>query len=414
MPKLSPRADRILFFGVCCLIGIFSIGFWFFVVSGFRKSPTMSASATVEIPVNETIRAVWDSGLYRERVVAAGIYWVDNGTILVSANKGPKPQTSEEMRAAEDWLYLWRLGEKPRPYGADPRAAARSYCAARGEVAFYQEIVDPRTGAVSRTRWVGPPGRERQAEPLTPPLDKKAAGLAVNPLTVEKTNCEIIADPAMAGTFYVTDSDRSFYLDFGNDPIMAAVDAKSVQPIILMRADGSGRVELPISNAQAAPGETHFHTFDKVFYLWNGNLGVSPINHFAIWRETNCWPIWRIDPRTAKTERLCIPFGPWSGAMHGGASTSIELAPTKAGPFFATHPIKAEEEHGFYRLDGSSAVSRILPGYVWSPSVSPDGCRIAFIHIPNDDADRAFSPVSSSIVVIDVCLPRPNAPSSAN
>jgi hypothetical protein len=413
MPKLSPRADRLLFLGVCCLIGTFSIGIWLSIVSGFLKSPMMNPQTVAKIPVNETIRAVWDSGLYRERVVGAGIYWLDNDTILVSANKGPKPQTSEEMRDAEDWLYLWRLGEKPRPYGADPRAAARSYCAARGEVAYYQEIVDAKTGATSRTRWVGPPGQERQVPPLAPTLDWKAAGLAVNPLSVERINCEVFADPAMGGTFYVTDSERSFYLDFGNDPIMAAIKAKPEQPITLMRADGSGRVELPVSNALAAPGETHFHTFDEVFYLWNGNLGVSPINHFATWRDTNCWPIWRVDPRTAKTERFCIPFGPWSGAMHGGGSTSMELAPTKAGLFFATHPIKLQEEHGFYRLD-NGAVSRILPGYVWSPSISPNGCRVAFIHIPNADAYRRYSPVSSSIVAIDLCSPKLDAPPPQN
>ena len=413
MPKLSPRTDRLLFLGVCGLIGIFSIGIWFSVVSGFLKSPMMNPPTAVEIPVNETIRAVWDSGLYRESVVGAGIYWLDNDTILVSANKGPKPQTSEERRAEEAWLYLWRLGEKPKPYGSDPHMIARSYCAARGEITYYQEIVDPKTGAVSRTRWVGPPGKERQVAPLTRPLDGKAAGIAANPLSVESLNCEIFADPAMAGTSYVTDSERTFYLDFGNDPVMAAINAKPAQPIILMRADGSRRVELPVSNALAGPGGTHFHTFDKLFYLWNGNLGVSPINHFAIWRDTNCWPIWRVDPQTAKTERFCIPFGPWSGAMHGGGSTSIELAPTKAGLFFATHPIKLQEEHGFYRLD-NGAVSRILPGYVWSPTISPNGCRVAFIHIPNADAYRRYSPVSSSIVAIDLCSPKLAASSSSN
>jgi hypothetical protein len=99
--------------------------------------------------------------------------------------------------------------------------------------------------------------------------------------------------------------------------------------------------------------------------------------------------------------------------MHGGGSTSIELAPTKAGLFFGTHPIKAAEEHGFYRLD-NGVVSRILPGYVLSPSISPNGCRVAFIHIPNDDAFRPSSPVSSSIVAIDLCSPRPNEPPPQN
>jgi len=398
-----------LFFGVCCLIGIFSIAFWFPIVSGLLKSPMMNPPVVNKISVNETIRAVWDSGLYRTRVVAAGIYWLDNDTILVSANKGPKPRTSEEMRAAEDWLYLWRLGEKPKPFGADPRMAARSYCAARGEVTYHQETVDPKTGAVLWTRWVGAPGQEGE----TRPVKGLPVGGANNPLTIETTDCEIYSDPAMAGKDYVTDSEHRFYIAFGENQDLAAVNVVPGVPVTLTRADRSGRVELPISNALAGSGSTHFHTFDGVFYLWNGNLGVSPINHFAIWRETNCWPIWRVDPQAAKTERLCIPFGSWSGAMHGGGATALQLAPTKAGLFFASNPVRAQEDHGFYRLD-NGIVSQILPGYVWSPTISPNGCRIAFIYVPNQEAYRPTSPVSSSIVTIDVCPSSPDAPSSSN
>ena len=361
--------------------------------------------AATAISVNDTIRATWDSGLYRKDVVGGGIYWVDNDTILFSANHGPKPLTPEEMRAEENWLYLWKLGEKPKPYGADPHVAAQGYyCAARGEVTYHQEIIDPKTGKVTRTRWIGAPGKERQEAPLRRPLDPMAAGVAIDPLSVERNECEIHVDPAMEGKFYVTDSERLHYLDFGSDPMLASVHAKPEEPVLLMRSDKSDRVELPISNAQVAPGATYYRMFERVFYLWRSVLGKLPINHFEIWRENNCWPIWQVDPRTATTTHICIPFGPWSGAIRGGGSTSIELAPTKAGLFFATHPIKAEEEHGFYKLD-NGAVSRILPGYVWSPSVSPNGCRVAFIHIPNDDAFRPLSPVSSSVVAIDICSP---------
>ena len=410
MPKLSPTADRFIFLGVCCLIGIFSISVWLLVFSGSQKPPTVRPQPVAEIPVNETIRAVWDSGLYRENIAAAGIFWVDNDTILLSADNGPKPLTIEGRRARQDWLYLWRLGEKPQPYGKDPHAATKGlYCAARGEISYHLNVIDPRTGATSRTRWLGPPGHEREVAPW----NEFPAGFARNGRSIERTDCEIYADPAMAGKFYSTDSTHRFYLDFGDDPISAAVHAKPEEPIVLMRADGSGRVSLPISNALARPGSTHFHMFDGVFYIWNDSLTVSPINRFEIWRETNCWPIWRVDPQTGKTERLCIPFGPWSGAVHGGGSTSLELAPTKAGFFFAANPIKQEEEHGLYRLaDGS--VSRILSGYVWSPSISPNGCRIAFIYLPTHDAYGTYSPISSSIVAIDVCSPNSSPAPSPN
>jgi hypothetical protein len=402
--KPSPRIGRILFVLGCFVIAIISLPFlWMiaFDIWPFSRSAETNSKSQPEIHTNETVRAVWDSGLSTERALSA-TYWLDNDTVLFLANNGPKPRTPEAIRTRETWLYLWRLGEKPQPYGADPRGAARGYyCAARGEVTYYQEIVDPKTGTISRIRWFGAPGHERAMAPLERPLDGKAAGIAANPLSVERTDCEIYTDPTMAGTHYVTDSEHGFYLDFGNDPIMAMVHAKPEQPIVLMRADGSGRVDLSISNAQAASGATHFHTFEGVFYLWNRNLTASPINHFALWRDTNCWPIWRVDPRTVNTKRFCIPFGPWSG-VHGGA-TELELAPTKTGIFFAANSINAKDESGFYRLD-NGIVSRIFPGNVWSSVVSPNGCRIAFTR-PDDD-HSIFGVFWSSIVVIDVCSPK--------
>jgi hypothetical protein len=203
----------------------------------------------------------------------------------------------------------------------------------------------------------------------------------------------------MAGKVYVTDSEHAFYIDFGSDPTMAEIHAKPEEPIVLMHADGSGRVELPVSNSLAIPRSTHFHTFDGSFYLLKDNRLAS------VWREDNCWPIWRVATRTAKTERLCIPFGPWSGIRGGG--TGLQLVPTKAGLFFFANSPK--DESGFYRLENGT-VSRIFPGAVWSSVISPSGCRIAFTR---PDSDRSIPGVFwSSFIVIDVCSPKPDASSA--
>jgi hypothetical protein len=348
--------------------------------------------AIVKIPVNKTIRAVWNSGLSTESPLTR-ISWLDNDTITFSANNGPKPRTPEEIHTRETWLYLWRLGNKPRPFGADAHTAAFG-CAARGEVTYYQKTIDPKTGGVSRTRWVEVPGQESRPAPLTDVMDRKVTGIAANPVSIEPTDCGFYIDPAMAGKVYVTDTEHAFYIDFGNDPIMTEIHDKPAEPLVLMRADGSGRVELPISNSMVALRSVHFHTFDGYFYLLNSNVPPS------IWRETNCWPIWRIEPPTAKTERLCIPFGPW---------LPLELIPTKAGLFFSANSPK--DESGFYRLDNGVA-SRIFAGDLWGSIISPDGCRVAFTR---PDSDRSIPGVSwSSIIVVDVCSPKPDASSAPN
>lgn len=363
----------------------------------------MTAQSAENIPISDNIRAVWHSGLYRKREVAAGIYWLDDETILVSANNGPKPSTREALREAVDWLYVWRIGDKPWPYGSDPQLAARSYCGARGEVRYQWEAKDPTTGSTSRMGRQGPIGKEREV----PFRDALSLGRTENPLSIEKIDCEVYADPAMAGRHYVTDPEHRFYLDFGKDPTLAAVHAASEEPLVLINSNGSDRTELPISNASVRAASVYYRQFESVFYVFNGILTVSPINRLEQWRGSNCWPIWRIDPQAAKTEKLCIPFGPWAGVAHGGQATAIELAPTMAGLFFSSNHIKASEEHGFYLLrDGR--VTRVLSGAVWSPITSPNGCRVAFVHIPNDEAER---PLSSDIVVIDVCSADSKVPS---
>ncbi|HEV2159452.1 hypothetical protein [Bradyrhizobium sp.] len=411
MAEIHFIIDRFKFFAACCLIGVFSICFWFFAFWAFRMTTKTNSLSAIEIPLKGPIHAVWDAGLYREDSVGAGIYWVDDDTIVVRANKGPKPTTSEARRSVVSWLYLWRLGEKPRPYGGDPVAAAQSYCAARGEISYLQNTIDPVTGATLQTRWRGPVGHEREVGPqaASSHLSPSLAGRAPFVPSIERVDCELYFDGSMAGKHYVADPERRFYIDLGKEPTLARVHAASAEPLVLMRADGSDRIELPVSNAEAS--SYAFRMFEDVFYMWAGNLSRSPIDHFEKWKESDCWPIWRVNPHTAKTERLCVPFGPWSGAVHGGGSTTIDLAPTRVGLFFAANPVSAEEEHGLYLLRDRS-VTQILPGYVRSPVTSPNGCRIALIYFPNREALGPYSTASSSIIVIDVCSPASNISSN--
>lgn len=344
-----------------------------------------------EIRTGDVVRAVWDSGLYRENESGTSIYWLDDDTILVSANRGPKPLTPEAMRAREDWLYLWRLGDKPKPYSADPHTAAQSYCAARGEISYLANKINPRTNLSSQVRLLGPPGQEHDAQRWNPLLP----GAAEVRFEIERTDCELYVDPAMAGKRYITDSDHRFY-----------IEGLHTKEPALMHADGSNRISLPITE-NVGPLSVLYRNFEKKFYLWNNFPSGSPINQFEVWRETNCWPFWRVDPQTALTERFCIPFGPWPSAAEGGHVAEIELVSTKAGLFFAVIPPGDKDERirrigGFYRL-GDGAISRLFGGDVLRAAVSPNGCRIAFLHVPSLEAYGPDSPIPSTIKAIDVC-----------
>jgi hypothetical protein len=189
------------------------------------------------------------------------------------------------------------------------------YCAARGEVSYYQNVVDPTTGSTSRIRWVGSPCEERQAAPLIRPTRREAVVAGNLPQFIEPVDCEIFANPAMADLSYVTDSQHRHFLVFGSNwgtPV-------STDHLFLTNADGSGRIGLPIYRGDVSTAL--YRTFDPAFFVWNASLSDTPasaqaplVNSFRKWRETKYWPFWRVETETKKVERICIPYG--AGSSH--------------------------------------------------------------------------------------------------
>ncbi|HKY87239.1 MAG TPA: hypothetical protein VJL90_10800, partial [Pseudorhodoplanes sp.] len=212
--------------------------------------------------------------------------------------------------------------------------------------------------------------------------------------SIEPVDCELYRDPSMADQLYITDSGRRYYVVFGKNPH---------EQLVLMRADGSDRVKLPIW--QGTVSASQFRLFDGAFLLYKSDLvgageviGHAP-DSFTLWRETNCWPVWRVDPRSGATNRFCIPHGYWAAPRKSGGI--LTLLPTKAGYFFTY--FVGRDDSGLYRLrDG--VVQKIAKGYFLNPVVSPSGCRVAFKFIPNDNAYRSFTPDAPTITAIDLCL----------
>lgn len=378
-----------------------------------RKAEPMDSQSDKGLHTNETIRQVWDSRLYPYGdTLNTVIYWLDDSTLLFMADKNPKPATPEDAPKRTPWLYLWRLGEKPRPIGEDPQEATRFYRAARGIVCYQQKKIDPETGKTSILLMKGPPGQEREAPPWKR-LTVENDGVTSNGVGfVEDIDCEQFADRAMAGRIYATDTYRRYYVD--RAPYPPGLPPAVGENPILMKSDGSDRKVLPIPPEEF--GGVHFHTFEDVIWSLESPLGSalrggSVIDGFVKWKNTNCLALWRIDPASSSTERGCIPFGPWSGQAidpSHGSSASITLVPTAKGLFFAStkYTDSNNPEHvgasGFYKLE-NGAVRRVLAGYLVNASVSPDGCRVAFVYGPNWATTRFGTPGSWTIAAIDLC-----------
>jgi hypothetical protein len=225
-------------------------------------------------------------------------------------------------------IYLWKLGEQPqfqRPKLSGDVLIA-SYCAtADGWVRYVRQKIDG-------TLWhpidvvEGYVGHE-QAGPV--PLEETtgdARGLANYDIRAIDAGgkCRKVQDERMAGRIWVADTYRQYILDFG----AIASGRMAEHPLVLMHYDGSGRTELPISASQVQPRCTHFHRFEKVFYVWDCMAVGARSDSVALWRANgNCWPYWRIDPSDGTVQKSCITGGDWVG-------NGVYLLPTKAGFYY--------------------------------------------------------------------------------
>jgi hypothetical protein len=231
---------------------------------------------------------------------------------------------------------------------------------------------------------------------------------------VEDIDCEQFADPAMAGRVYSTDSYRRHYVERTAYP-QGLPPAPGENPI-LMKSDGSDRKVLAIPPDEF--GGIYSRTFEDVFWSLESSLGAGPrfrggpmVDGFEKWKRTNCLALWRIDPESGSAERQCIPFGPWSGHMVDASRRSsalLHLVPTAEGLLLESlnYLDSLSESHvgpsGLYQI-ASGAPRRVLAGYVADSSVSPNGCRVAFIYGPNIKTQRYGTPGSWTIAAIDLC-----------
>jgi hypothetical protein len=309
-----------------------------------RNAQSDEAVQAQGLHTNDTVRQVWEAGVNPFGEISTSIYWVDNSTLLFSARNGPKPVSLQDAANSSPSLYLWKLGESPRPLGDNSETSF--YRGARGIVCYRQSKIDPKNGETSKVWMVGPPGGERETS-----LSEARSGSPLNasPNHVEIVDCEAFADPAMKGRIYATDSNRRYYIDRTAFP--PGLPTAAGENPVLMKADGSERRQLPIPPEEV--GGIYFRTFENVFRTLENPTGFGPafrggpaVDGFQKWKTTNCLALRRIDPASGATDRMCIPFGLWSGlpidASHG-SSALITLIPTAAGLFFTSTKIYGQQ-----------------------------------------------------------------------
>ena len=181
------------------------------------------------------------------------------------------------------------------------------------------------------------------------------------------------------------------YLDFG---LSSRAEPSKATPALLYSPHEKSPRELPFTGEQVRHHVTYFG-FDDI-YLVEG------------YRETTYAPvIWLLKPNGTVTKALEPRGKPWEKLGWGG------FLLTKKGIFLSggRGDYASVGTRGGYLLTlGGESPTRLIDGFVRNEAVSPDGCKVAFVHVLHSQAGAdsfrallAGKPGTRTLQMIDLC-----------
>lgn len=310
----------------------------------------------------------------------AKLGWLDNERVIFHGYElgkfGQKsPDDGHELR--ETGLFIWDTGKNTVSKYWDIDGPV-PLCVFRGQIFFSKKLKE------KENKWLvisGVLGKEEEKE--------VSGGVSVN-----GHSCRV---SDRKPSWMKEDKHRRLplleehgYLDFGT-PIWVDPSGK-VSPIILYGPDSNKRVELPLAGRQIQFYTTYFEFADA--YLLKGEQPTS-----------DAVPVWQLKPDGTVTKMLEPVGRDWERMGWGGEHL------TKKGLFL----VGGRAEYGTAGTAGAylfvnDRLQRLIAGLVWNVAVSPDGCKIAFIHVLHSQAGsdsfrnlRVGGAVSRTLKMIDLC-----------
>jgi hypothetical protein len=160
-------------------------------------------------------------------------------------------------------------------------------------------------------------------------------------------------------------------------------------------------VELPIGTREVWHNLVRYAPFTNSYLLYpiayiDAHTGKEePVGP---WPKGKPVPMWWLAPDGTLTTEII----PYVRFMRGGSRSYF---PTRHGIFVTTHKAddlgKPGDAGGYLARNGR--VTKLITGLLDSVSISPDGCRIAFIHDPYDTIHGIERLNRINVKVIDVC-----------
>lgn len=312
---------------------------------------------------------VSDTGTWVKGFPGQNIYWVDDEALIFTTTlTGRAPRAGKPGGWA---VYRWRLGETPSLLKRDVLILCYGH-----RIAWEIEV---RAG--DDAYWSGEPGREEIAQPGR---------------WFDEMNCRWRAEQpgeSQARAVAVL-LDGEGYLELGS----SYPDFKRNAPVVLHRSGGRDPVALPFGRWDIhAP---RYYAFRDAYFL-DGQYFDDKTNAWVgDWPRAVRHRVWWLTS-AGEVAYEDLPLGPWN---EGGGS--VLVAPVKTGYFVIYHggdrSAKDPGKQGGYLVAHGKA-TKVLDGYILSPAVSPDGCRLAVAHAPSFFNDRSDENNRRTLKVIDFC-----------
>ena len=306
-------------------------------------------------------------------------YWIDDHRVMFVGWLGDKPRAREKgKRQTSENILIWdtELNEV-----FVHRESAWSLCYYDGFVRYLTG--DPSLEAIPQRRLMtGRLGEEQTTQPK--PITKENKQVRRQ----SKIDCRVweLSD-AFAETYWKPLASAHGLLDLG--PLQR--DRKNPPEVTLKSLDGHLIRRLPMPWNYVS--RVAYYEFRRAYLVQTSTHGFQP-DHL----ESGCWPYWWIRPDGTSVQS-CLRYGPWAGPG------SMWLVGTAVGPVVISHNVegaRAVGDAGAYLVMDSTHV-KLAAGLVWSPSVSQDGCKIAFLHSPGTMPKAAETDYWVGLKSVNLC-----------
>jgi hypothetical protein len=314
-------------------------------------SAAVAQAATAAYPVVDSGRWIMSGG-------NRSIFWRDNQRIFFLGHDRIKVKWGEATPA----LLSWEIGKETTVY----RAGVELFCYRPGHLAFV--VWDKAAG--TRTAYRGDIAKEESVP----------GWQGINVI-----DCDVIDRPPDKSQKLIVK--RPLRREHGHlQSNMGLGEATIANAQVLLVPPGGGEGK-PLPFGAGEWGHPEYFEFKKAYFMTLGYY--DPVRKY----QTNMWPTDAVKKAywlwpDGRTEKVEVPID------------VSDLHPTPAGIVYRKFATRKKD--GLYLLKPGGERVLILEGYVTRIAVSPNGCRVAFSHAP--DESTAWGPTNRmTLKVATVC-----------